>query len=83
MRHILSHTACIIKSSKKGGDVNYLKYPNGSPFGIIRAAGDGSIRGYLMNGSLRGIYDPRTDRTFRPNGQFFGYGNLLVILINE
>lgn len=61
--------------------MNYLKLPNGSPFGVLRSAGDGSIRGYLMNGSLCGIYDPKTDRTFRPNGSFFGYGNLLAILI--
>lgn len=63
--------------------MNYLKHPNGTPFGVIRTAGDGSVRGYLMNGSLRGIYDPRTDRTFHPNGNFVGYGNLLAILIKK
>lgn len=61
--------------------MQYLREVNGKIFGMIRPAGDGSIRVYTLNGCLRGIYRPHNDMTYDPNGHVVGYGNLLATLV--
>lgn len=61
----------------------YLKDPNGRVLGVIRPAGDGSLRIYTLDEKLRGTYYTHNNTTFHPNGSVVGNGNLLVTLIQH
>lgn len=59
----------------------FLRTVNGSLIAVIRTGGDGFLRIYLPNETLRGVYHPHSNITYAPNGSMIGRGNLLASLV--
>jgi hypothetical protein len=57
-----------------------LRAANGSPIAIME---DDSrqVKIRTMTGSYKGYYDKSSDKTYQANGNFVGYGNLLMTLV--
>jgi hypothetical protein len=61
--------------------LQYLRKPDFSLIGYIRTDNNGWQWLHKGDGSCRGYYRPKINGTFRPNGNFVGWGNLLGTLI--
>jgi len=60
-----------------------LKDRNGNKIGAIETRPDGTQIGKDRNGNRRGEYNPKTNTTKDKNGNVFGKGNLLTVLIAQ
>ncbi|HEY9276749.1 MAG TPA: hypothetical protein VIO87_00910 [Methylotenera sp.] len=58
-----------------------IKAPNGSILARIRVESNGFQRIYKANGDVVGIYNPNTNTTHYPSGDYFCQGNALAALI--
>lgn len=55
----------------------------GKPIGYIDTSRDGQQSAICREGSVLGIYDPRTGETLRPCGDMLADGNLLTQLLQQ
>lgn len=60
-----------------------LKDRNGNRIGAIEIRSDGTQIGKDKNGNRRGEYNPKTNTTKDKNGNVYGKGNLLSVLITQ
>jgi hypothetical protein len=60
-----------------------LKDRNGNKIGAIETRSDGTQIGKDKNGNKRGEYNPKTNTTKDRNGNIYGKGNLLSVLITQ
>lgn len=53
------------------------------PIGSIQVDSRGVQTLRDVRGRVKGIYDPQRDVTMEPNGRIYGWGNLLMMLLND
>ncbi len=60
-----------------------LRDKYGRPIGFIQVDSRGIQTLRDVRGRVKGTYDPQRDVTIEPNGRIYGWGNLLMMLLND